>query len=273
MSVTFEARALTMRYAGSQRPALTELSFSVPRGSVCAIIGPNGSGKSTLIRALLGAIQPAAGDVLFEGRPVGSWQRRDLARRIGAVSQIEEMPFPITVREMVAMGRYPQLGALRAEGANDRLAIEKAMARCDISELAARPVTSLSGGERQRARIARALAQSPATLVLDEPTVALDIAHEMAVFELLRSLTRADGWTVVVATHHINLAARYADSLLLLDSGRAIAYGPAAAVMRKNMLETVYRWPLLISEYPGRGFDTGAPQVAPLSRNLLEEIK
>lgn len=266
MSLTFETRALTVRYGGTERAALKGLSCAVPHGSLFAVIGPNGSGKSTLIRSLLGAIHPDEGDVLFEARPLSEWSRRDLALRIGAVSQIEETPFPITVREMVAMGRYPRLGSWRAEGVEDRLAIDQAMLRCNVADLSTRSINSLSGGERQRARIARALAQSPATLVLDEPTVALDIAHEMAVFELLRSLTRDDGWTVVVATHHINLAARYADALLLLDSGGAVVCGPATHVMRKDILESIYRWPLMIFDHQGRGFDAGAPQVAPLSR-------
>jgi len=261
----FEVRALDVSYSAGTRLALTDLSVAIPRGSLFALIGPNGSGKSTLIRSLLGAITPAGGDVLYDGKPVGQWSRRELALRIGAVSQIEEMPFPVTVRELVAMGRYPHLGALRAEGVADRSAIDRAMARCDVEGLAGRAITSLSGGERQRARIARALAQEPHTLVLDEPTVALDIAHEMAVFDLLRSLTREDGWTVVVATHHINLAARYADTLLLLAGGHAAVTGPARVVMRKEILEKIYGWPLMIFEHAGPGFDQGAPQVAPLS--------
>lgn len=260
MSPAFETRTLSVRYPGGEQRALTELSCTIARGSLSALIGPNGSGKSTLIRALLGAINPDAGDVLFEGAPIAAWSRRDLALRIGVVSQIEEMAFPITVRELVAMGRYPHLGALRSERAEDRIAIDRALDRCDVAGLATRPVTTLSGGERQRARIARALAQDPQTLVLDEPTVALDIAHEMAVFELLRSLTRDDGWTVVVATHHINLAARYADNLLLLDGGRVIRSGPPADVLQHDLLELVYHWPLLIHEL------LGAPQIAPLSR-------
>jgi iron complex transport system ATP-binding protein len=215
---------------------------------------------------LLGAIAPATGEVLYEQRPVADWPRIEFARKVGAVTQLEEMPFPTTVRDLVAMGRYPHLGALRSERQIDREAIAHALARCDVSALADRPVDTLSGGERQRARIARALAQDPATLVLDEPTAALDIAHEMAVFELLRSLADDEQRTIVVATHHLNLAARYCDRLLLLDRGRVAVTGTASDVLRKDILETVYDWPVTVQPHPGPGFDTAAPQVAPLSR-------
>jgi iron complex transport system ATP-binding protein len=158
------------------------------------------------------------------------------------------------------LGRYPHLGALRSERQLDRDAIAHALARCDVTALADRPVDTLSGGERQRARIARALAQNPETLVLDEPTAALDIAHEMVVFELLRSLAHDEQRTIIVATHHLNLAARYADRLLLLDRGCVAASGPSSEVMRQDVLERVYQWPLLVHEL------LGAPQIAPLSR-------
>ena len=176
------------------------------------------------------------------------------------------MPFPVSVRELVSMGRYPHLGPLRPEGDADRAAVDAAMQRCDVADLAARAMDTLSGGERQRARIARALAQTPETLVLDEPTASLDIGHEMAVFELLRSLAHGEGRTVVVATHNLNLAARYADSLLLLHKGRVAASGDARSVMQQQVIESVYAWPVDIFEHQAPGFDRGTPQIAPLSR-------
>ena len=267
MSIVFSTRAATVTYPGAAAPALVDLSIDVARGGLFAVIGPNGSGKSTLVRALLGAIEPDAGSVTFEGRAISEWPRRELARRVGVVAQIEDMAFPVTVRELVAMGRYPHLGALRGEDETDRAAINSALQRCDIASFADRSVATLSGGERQRARIARALAQQPQTLVLDEPTVALDIAHEMVVFDLLRSLTRTEGCTVIITTHHINLAARYADTLLLLDRGRSVALGTPADVIRKDILEATYGWPLSIHAHDGDGFDRGAPQIAPLSSN------
>ena len=271
MSAVFTVRGVTVTYAGAPAPALANVSIEIARGCLFAVIGPNGSGKSTLVRTLLGAIMPTSGVALFEDRPVSAWPRRELARRVGAVTQLEEMPFPISVRELVAMGRYPHLGGLRPEGEADRAAIEQALQRCDVANLAERSVATLSGGERQRARIARALAQTASTLVLDEPTVALDISHEMAVFELLRSLTR-EGRTVVVTTHQLNLAARYADTLLLLDRGHVVVAGAAAAVVRRPVVESVYDWPVTIQPHAGPGFDTGAPQVFPLSRTPMDQL-
>jgi iron complex transport system ATP-binding protein len=256
----FVTRSVAVRYAGARQTALHDVSIAVERGCFTAIIGPNGSGKSTLIRVLLGALTPESGEVQFEERPIAGYSRVDLARRVGAVTQIEEMPFPVTVRELVATGRYAHIGAWRAEGEADRAAVAQALARCDITHLADRSIAEVSGGERQRARIARALAQDPQTLVLDEPTVALDIAHEMAVFELLRSLAHTERRTVVVATHNINLAARYADVMMLMTAGTTAHVGPPRDVMRKDVLEHVYAWPLQIFELDG------APQVAPLSR-------
>ena len=264
---SFEALNVSVHYPGTPQPALSDVMAAIPRGSITAIIGPNGSGKSTLIRVLLGALRPDQGRVLFEGADVHSYNRSDLARRIGAVTQIEDMPFPITVRELVSTGRYVHLGAWRAETERDRAAVDRALERCDIAPLADRPINRVSGGERQRARIARALAQEPSTLVLDEPTAALDIAHEMAVFELLRSLT-GSGVTVLVATHHINHAARFADQLVLLHHGQVAARGSAHQVMTRDTLERVYQWPLQIFQHQGAGSDRGAPQIAPLSSPL-----
>lgn len=266
MSSTFTAHDVTFRYRGASQDAVGALSMTVPRGSFYALLGPNGSGKSTALRLLLGALEPQQGDVRFEGRRVREWSRRELARRIGVVSQHEELPFPMTVRELVALGRYPHLGAWHRESDADRSAVQRALERCELTDLVARPASALSGGELQRARIARALAQEPRTLVLDEPTASLDIAHEMAIFELLAGLVAQDGTTVVVITHNINLAARYADRLLLLHRGRIAAEGSAAQVLTRQRLEHVYGWPLHVHPHPGPGPDTGAPQVVPVAR-------
>jgi ABC-type cobalamin/Fe3+-siderophores transport system ATPase subunit len=264
-SPVFEARGLRFSYEGAARPALDGIELQVADGSLYAIIGPNGSGKSTLLKLLLGALQPSAGEVCYAGRRVTDWARRALAQEIGAVPQGEEMAFPITVREMVAMGRYPYLGVLGRPGREDREAIEEAMERCDVIELAERPISTLSGGERQRALIARALAQRPATLVLDEPTVSLDIRHEMTIFELLADFTHDDGVTVVLVTHNLNLAARYADRLLLLDAGQPAAEGAPAHVLSQEIIERVYQWSVAVAPHPGPGRDAGAPQITPLT--------
>lgn len=267
----YDARGLTLRYDGADRDAVHGVDLQVPRGAFYAIIGPNGCGKTTLLRLLLGALQPDAGEVRYGGRLLTEWDRRELARRIGVVPQSEELVFPLSVRELVAMGRYPHLGTWRSESDVDRRSIRDAMATCDVARLAARPVGTLSGGERQRTRVARALAQDPDTLVLDEPTASLDIRHEMAIFELLRGL--ADGGvTVVIVTHNLNVAARYADRLLLLDEGHTAAEGEPSQVFTRDTLESVYQWPLGLTSHPasddgrtGRVSPAGGiPQIVPL---------
>ena len=263
-AAAWTVRGLAHRHPGAARATLDGVELDVPPGRCTVVIGPNGAGKSSLLRVLLGTLAPTAGEVRFEERPVAAWDRRDFARAVGVVPQAEELVFPLTTRELVAMGRYPHLGPWRREGAADRAAIAAAMARCDVLELADRAVGTLSGGERQRALVARALAQEPRALVLDEPTAALDIRHEMAIFELLRALC-ARGMTAVVVTHHLNLAARYADGLVLLHRGRVVAAGAPAAVLTREHVERVYEWPVAVVPHPGPGADAGAPQVVPLA--------
>lgn len=253
----FDARGLRFRYAGARRDAVADVSLRVHASEFVALLGPNGSGKSTLLRLLLGALQPQHGAVAFCGSPLADWQREELARRVGVVTQAEEVPFPITVRDLVAMGRYPHLGAWRREGEADRAAIQRAMEWCEVDGFADRSVLELSGGERQRARLARALAQEARTLVLDEPTASLDMAHEMALFEMMAGLAQ-DGVTIVVVTHNINVAARYARRLALLDRGAIIADGAPDTVLAQAVVESVYQWPVVIRR------EDSAPQVVPL---------
>jgi iron complex transport system ATP-binding protein len=255
---------VTFRYPEGARPALDGVSMEAPAGGCTAVLGPNGSGKSTLLRILLGTLAPHAGRAEFDEKPLAEWSRAELARAVGVVPQGEETAFPISVRGLVAMGRYPHLGPWRREGAADRRAVEDAMRRCDVSALAERLLANLSGGERQRARVARALAQEPRALALDEPTAALDVSHEMAIWELLRDLGRA-GTTVLVVTHNLNLAARYADRLVLLDRGRVAAAGTPAQVLTRETVERVYGWPVRVVPHPGPGPDAGAPQIVPLA--------
>jgi iron complex transport system ATP-binding protein len=233
--------------------------MDVPDGALYAVLGPNGSGKSTLLKALLGVVRAQAGTARVDGRDIRSWSRRELARAVGVVPQAETISFPLTVRELVAMGRYPHLGALGAERDADRKAVARALGECDVDGLAARDVTTLSGGELQRVRIARALAQEPRALVLDEPTASLDVRHEMAIMELLRA-SADGGMTVLVVTHGLDMAARFADRMLLLADGEVAAEGPPDRVMRADVLEQVYRWPVAVEADPV----TGAPRVTPL---------
>jgi iron complex transport system ATP-binding protein len=260
-----EASDLGFRYRGAVRSAVSGVGFAVRPGELFGILGPNGSGKSTLLRLLLGALRPEAGGARVLGRPVDAWSPRSLARRVGVVPQHEEVAFPLSVRELVAMGRYPHLGPWRAEGDADRAAIDEALARCDLVEVAERPLSTLSGGELQLARLARALAQRPEVLVLDEPTVSLDIRHTMELLGLLRSLAGPGATTVVVVTHDLNAASRFADRLLLLERGRLAALGTPRHVVVQETIERVYGWPVRVTSHPGPGPDTGAPQVVPLA--------
>jgi len=254
------AEGVVVRYAGSKSLALDGVSMDVPSGALYAVLGPNGSGKSSLMRALLGIRPLQGGRVSIDGVPLGDWARRDLARSVGAVAQSETISFPLTVRELVAMGRYPYLGPLEREGPEDRAAIERAVEACDLGELVSRDVTTLSGGEFQRARLARALAQEPRALVLDEPTASLDVGHEMTILELLRN-SADSGITVLLITHGLDMAARFADRMLLLSRGRVAAEGTPDEVVREDTLRSVYGWPLAVHRDP----TTDTPRVTPLS--------
>ncbi|MEO8228117.1 MAG: ABC transporter ATP-binding protein [Gemmatimonadota bacterium] len=253
-----EARHLGARYAGAARLAVDDVSFAISAGELLAVTGPNGSGKTTLLRALLGLVPLQAGEALVQGRPVRAWARADLATVVGVVPQREEIVFPIRVRDMVMLGRYARLGRTANASARDHKAVDEALARCDATQLGNRPVDELSGGEWQRVRIARAVAQEPRLLVLDEPTVSLDVRHEMELFELVRQLVN-DGLAGIVITHELNLAARYADRMLLLDAGCIVRSGSPAHVLDRETLAQVFGWPVAVTRWCD-----GSPQVVPL---------
>ena len=242
------------------------VSLAISPGKLLAVVGPNGAGKTTLMKLLSGSLPPQEGDVTLDDRPLSGLADRERALAIAVVPQSESSPFPVTVREMVGMGRYAHLGPWERSGARDRTVVDRAMAQCAVAEFADRQLGQLSGGEQQRARIARALAQEAPVLLLDEPTAGLDLRYRMELFHLLRQL-RAAGLGVLVITHDLNLAARFADRLLLLDRGRALARGTPDEVLARASLETVYQWPLRVVPHPGPGSDTGAPQTVPLRRD------
>lgn len=257
-----EVRNVTVRYAGSDTDALRDVSLTVEPGVLTAVVGPNGSGKSTLVRALLGRVSLVSGQLLVNGVSAASLPPRDLARGVAVVVQREEPAFPMSVRDYVALGRHPWRGPWTAEGADDEQRISVAMSDADVASLGGRWTDTLSGGEWQRVRMARALAQDTPAIVLDEPTTFLDIAHEMACFELLDALA-ARGRTVLVVSHQLNLVARFAKRVGLLSSGRVAAFGDPADVMRGEVLEQVYHWPLVVSRDPA----VGAPMLVPLRRH------
>jgi len=252
---------IVVRYPRSPRPALDGVTLAAERGAITAVVGPNGSGKSTLVRALLGLVQLDAGAITVDDEPLASIDRRELARRVAVVTQSESITFALPAREYVALGRYPHEGTWSAEGAADTSAIDRAMRLAGVEEMAARGTDELSGGEWQRVRIARALAQGGRGLVLDEPSTFLDVGHEMAMFELFARLAR-EGTAVLLVSHQLNLVARFADSIVLLDHGRVAAAGSPSEVMRASVLERVYQWPLVITRDPA----VGAPALLPLRR-------
>lgn len=242
------------------------VSVEVVPGRLAAVVGPNGAGKTTLLRLLSGALDPQAGEVRLDDRPLGELDDRERARAIAVVPQSEASPFPVSVREMVGMGRYAHLGPWERAGSRDRSVVDRALERCGVSALAEREIGELSGGEGQRVRIARALAQEAPVLLLDEPTADLDLRYRMELFHLLCEL-RADGLGVLVITHDLNLASRFADELLLLHQGVARACGAPGEVLSREILEDVYEWPLRMVPHPGPGRDAGAPQTVPLIRS------
>ena len=260
-----EARAVSVRYRRNGPLALYQVSCEVKARELVAVVGPNGSGKTTLLRALLGLVSLEQGSALVDGRPVSQWPRRLLAQTVGVVGQQEDAVFPLTVTETVMLGRYAHLGPLAAPTDRDRAAVQTALERCDIVGLAGRPIDALSGGEWKRVRVARALAQEPRALVLDEPTASLDVRHEMELFELVGQLVK-DGLAGLVITHHLNLAARFAHRIVLLDRGLVVAMGPPAEVLNRETLSRVFEWPVAVTSWPD-----GSPQVVPLRRSEVSQ--
>jgi iron complex transport system ATP-binding protein len=254
---------LVVSYPRTARHAVDGVSFVAGAGKLTALAGPNGSGKSSIVRALLGRADVVRGSVAVAGNDVRTLPLAELARRVAVVPQREEAAFPTRVRDYVALGRYPHLGLWRAASEADDSAVSEALEQAGVTALSARDTDALSGGEWQRVRIARALAQKAPALVLDEPTTFLDVAHEMAIFELLSSLARS-GLAVLLVSHQLNLVARFADTIVLLNEGRIATSGAPRDVMKADRLESIYGWPLVITHDPA----VGAPALVPLRRPL-----
>ncbi len=217
------------------RAIVEQLSFTVAEGTWSALIGPNGAGKTTTLRAIAGLVGHT-GRVLLGDADAAALSRRERARRVAVVPQLPATPPDMTVADYVLLGRTPHLSYLGRESRADRKAAERAIGRLQLGGLARRSLTTLSGGERQRAVLARALAQEAGVVLLDEPTSALDLARQQQVLELVDSLRRQDGLTVVAAMHDLTLVALYADRVNLLSGGRLVARGAAAEVLRAETL-------------------------------------
>lgn len=259
MTAALAFQDVRIRYPGAATFAVDGVTFVAPSGAVTAVTGPNGSGKSTLVKALLRRVPLVAGRLSLDGIPLAELTPRDAARRTAVVPQREEPAFPMTVREYIALGRFPYASVWRTSDPDAERAIGDAVARAGVGAFLDRQTDALSGGEWQRVRIARALAQGGRLLVLDEPTTFLDVAHEMGVFELLADLAH-HGMGVLLITHQLNLVARFAHHVVLLHRGRVAAQGAPDAVMTGTILERVYEWPLVVARDPA----VGAPMLIPL---------
>jgi iron complex transport system ATP-binding protein len=250
-------RNLTLAY--DRREVVRDLDVEIPDRSFTVIIGANGCGKSTLLRALARVLKPARGTVLLDGKAIGDYPSRQVARLIGLLPQSPITPDGITVLELVSRGRFPHQGALRRESAEDRAVVERCLAETGLTELGTRHVAELSGGQRQRAWIAMALAQDTELLLLDEPTTYLDLAHQIEVLDLCARLHET-GRTVVAVLHDLNQAARYASHLIALRDGEVIAAGPPARVITAELVERAFGLRARIIEDPV----AGTPLVIPL---------
>ncbi len=258
MYLTVES--LTCTYG--TRAVLNGLDLRVNRGEWLAVVGPNGSGKSTLVRAISRALKPASGRILLNGREISRLSARDLARQMAVVAQDTTVGFDFTVEEIVMLGRLPYLSKLRGETERDRAAVRRALLATGTDQLARRSVTQLSGGERQRVMIARALAQEPSLLILDEPTAHLDISHQVEILDLCRRLNRQEGLTVLAVLHDLNLAAQYADRILLMKDGCRYAEGPPGDLLTEANILGVYGSRVKVIRHPVEG----TPHVILLSR-------
>ncbi len=227
---------------GYKRKMVVEgFNASIPQGSVIGLIGPNGSGKTTLLRAFSGLIKPMHGKILLDGHTLTNIPARKRAQLIGWVPQREKLAWPLTVKEVVSLGRAPYRGWLLPLTENDQQVIEQAIHFTDLQDLTDRSVEELSGGEFQRVLVARALAQEPRVLLLDEPNASLDIHYQIQVMDLVRELVAQRGITAVIAIHDLSVAARYCDSLILMQHGRKVCAGKPEDVLTPEHMRKVFR--------------------------------
>lgn len=256
MTPLVELRGVDFAYPGSgtrrTRPfRLSEVSFEIAPGEILGVIGPNSAGKTTVIRLLSKVLEPLSGEILLEGKSLLTLTRWELARRVAVVPQDAPPAFPFTVEQLVLMGRYPHAPGRFFEGGEDLAIAREAMAATGVLELAPSSLESLSGGERQRATLARALAQQPRLLILDEPTAHLDLRYQAEVAGLLRRLNGERGVTILLVSHDLNLAAELADRLLLLADGRIARVGAPEEVLDEALLTAVYGCRVSVEKSPG----------------------
>ncbi len=238
---------------------LEDVSFEVGAGEFVALVGPNGAGKTSALRTVNGVLTPDSGRVVVDGESVANLSARETARRVATVPQDTSLAFDFPVREVVAMGRSAHRGRFERTTDEDRAAVERALERAEVADLADRSVGTVSGGERQRVLLARALAQETPVLLLDEPTASLDINHQVRTLSLVRSLA-GEGRTALAAIHDLDLAARFCDALVVLAGGRVLAAGPPGEVLTEEIVERAFGARAAIRDNPV----TGTPAVTAL---------
>jgi len=233
--------------APAGRLALAHVALTVGTGEIVGVIGPNSAGKTTIIRLLTKVVTPLRGTIVFDGASLAGWSRWELARHVAVVPQDMPAALPFTVEQLVLMGRYPHAPRRFFETPADLAAARAAMAETGVTELARVPVQTLSGGERQRVMVARALAQEPRLLILDEPTAHLDLRYQAECIGLLRRINRERGTTVVLVSHDLNLAAEVCDRLVLLSAGRVVRVGSPSDVLDAGRLSAVYGCDVMVT--------------------------
>lgn len=261
MSTASRLRAAKVSAGYGAAPVLEDLSLDVPDGSFTVIVGPNACGKSTLLRAYARLLRPSAGEVLLDGKQIGSYRTRDVARVLGLLPQSAIAPDGMVVADLVSRGRHPHQGPLRRWSPEDEAAVARAMEATGVTGLAGRRVDELSGGQRQRVWVAMALAQEAEILLLDEPTTFLDIAHQIDLMELFTDLHLA-GSTLVAVLHDLDQAARYATHLVAMRDGRILAQGDPREIVTSELVEEGFGLPCVVTPDPV----TGAPSVTPVGR-------
>ncbi|MBN1474772.1 MAG: ABC transporter ATP-binding protein [Syntrophaceae bacterium] len=254
-------RAQKINFSYAEKKVIEDISFTVDKRQMTAIIGPNGSSKTTLLKLINGSLLPDSGEMHVGGKNTSRYARKEIARKVAIVPQETSAVFPFYVEEIVLMGRFPHLGNYRFENKEDYKIVHEAMEKTDTLAFARRRFNELSAGERQRVLIARALAQKPEILLLDESTAFLDLKHQLRFLKLLKQLNLDDGLTIVFVTHDINMAAQHADKIILLYSGKIYAIGnPAEVISARNMKE-VYEVDTLVDANP----QNGSPRVTLLT--------
>ncbi len=248
-----------LAYAIRGKKVLSGISLSIPSGQYLTVIGPNGAGKTTLLKCLIRILSDVDGSISVFGRPLKEYSQKELAKSMSYVPQADGRVLSFTVREFVAMGRYPYLSPFSVISNEDRTAIEEALDLTGMSGLKERNIETLSGGERQCVFIAAAIAQGAKVLLLDEPTTFLDPRHQMEIHDLLERLNRTLGMTIIAVTHDINCAALWSDHIVALKEGRVSFSGTGAELMCNETLQRIYQKKFIFVEHPRGGLKFVAP--------------